>query len=157
VKDLDELTFDNRYARLGDVFSTQVLPQPLEAPRLVVASQAALALLDLDPAVADEPLFADVFSGHKLWAEADPRAMIYSGHQFGHYNPQLGDGRGLLLGEVCNDAGQHWDLHLKGAGQTPCSVAFIHSRIPCQRSLACAGHPEQPGRLRDWLGHAGLA
>jgi uncharacterized protein YdiU (UPF0061 family) len=121
VKDLDELTFDNRYARLGDVFSTQVLPQPLEAPRLVVASQAALALLDLDPAVADEPLFADVFSGHKLWAEADPRAMIYSGHQFGHYNPQLGDGRGLLLGEVCNDAGQHWDLHLKGAGQTPYS------------------------------------
>src|SRR5690606_30802819 len=43
------------------------------------------------------------------------------GHQFGYYNPRLGDGRGLLLGEVRNDAGEYWDLHLKGAGQTPWS------------------------------------
>jgi uncharacterized protein YdiU (UPF0061 family) len=47
--------------------------------------------------------------------------MVYSGHQFGVYNPRLGDGRGLLLGEVVNAAGEHWDLHLKGAGQTPYS------------------------------------
>ena len=121
MKALDELEFDNRFARLGDTFSTEVTPEPIEAPRLVVASEAAMALLDLDPAQADTPLFAEVFSGHKLWAEAEPRAMVYSGHQFGHYNPQLGDGRGLLLGEVVNDAGEHWDLHLKGAGQTPWS------------------------------------
>jgi uncharacterized protein YdiU (UPF0061 family) len=121
MKTLDELEFDNRFARLGDAFSTEVLPEPIEAPRLVVASEAAMALLDLDPAHADEPLFAEVFSGHKLWAEAAPRAMVYSGHQFGGYTPQLGDGRGLLLGEVLNDAGEHWDLHLKGAGQTPWS------------------------------------
>ncbi|SER26471.1 Uncharacterized conserved protein YdiU, UPF0061 family [Pseudomonas sp. NFACC02] len=121
MKALDELTFDNRFARLGDVFSTSVLPEPIAEPRLVVASDAALALLDLDPAQAEEPVFAELFSGHKLWAEADPRAMVYSGHQFGSYNPRLGDGRGLLLGEVYNDAGEHWDLHLKGAGQTPYS------------------------------------
>jgi uncharacterized protein YdiU (UPF0061 family) len=121
LKALDELTFDNRFARLGDAFSTSVLPEPIAEPRLVVASDAALALLDLDPAQAEEPVFAELFSGHKLWAEADPRAMVYSGHQFGSYNPRLGDGRGLLLGEVYNDAGEHWDLHLKGAGQTPYS------------------------------------
>jgi uncharacterized protein YdiU (UPF0061 family) len=121
LKDLHELSFDNRFARLGDVFSTEVLPQPLEAPRLVVASDSALRLLELNPAVQHEPLFAELFSGQKLWAEAEPRAMIYSGHQFGHYNPQLGDGRGLLLGEALTDTGQHWDLHLKGAGQTPYS------------------------------------
>ena len=121
MKALDELTFDNRFARLGDAFSTSVLPEPIAEPRLVVASDAALALLDLDPAQAEEPVFAELFSGHKLWAEADPRAMVYSGHQFGSYNPRLGDGRGLLLGEVYNDAGEHWDLHLKGAGQTPYS------------------------------------
>ncbi|BCQ58860.1 UPF0061 protein [Pseudomonas sp. Boi14] len=80
-----------------------------------------MALLDLDPAVAETPVFAELFGGHKLWAEAEPRAMVYSGHQFGSYNPQLGDGRGLLLGEVYNQAGEHWDLHLKGAGQTPYS------------------------------------
>jgi uncharacterized protein YdiU (UPF0061 family) len=121
VKALDELTFDNRFARLGDVFSIHVLPAPLDSPRLVVASDAAMALLDLDPSEAQTPLFAEVFSGQKLWAETEPRAMIYSGHQFGHYNPQLGDGRGVLLGEVYNAAGEHWDLHLKGAGQTPFS------------------------------------
>ena len=121
MKALDELSFDNRFARLGDAFSTEVLPDPIANPRLVVASRAALALLDLDPAVTEEPVFAEIFAGHKLWSEAEPRAMVYSGHQFGAYNPRLGDGRGLLLGEVVNDAGEHWDLHLKGAGQTPYS------------------------------------
>ncbi|MGC5699925.1 YdiU family protein [Pseudomonas sp. NFXW11] len=121
MKALDELTFDNRFARLGDAFSTHVLPEPLDHPRLVVASPAAMALLDLEPSLADTPVFAELFGGHKLWAEAEPRAMVYSGHQFGSYNPQLGDGRGLLLGEVRNAAGDYWDLHLKGAGQTPYS------------------------------------
>ena len=121
MKALDELTFDNRFARLGDAFSTSVLPEPIADPRLVVASDAALALLDLDPAQAEQPVFAEIFSGHKLWADAEARAMVYSGHQFGSYTPRLGDGRGLLLGEVYNDAGEHWDLHLKGAGQTPYS------------------------------------
>ena len=121
MKALDDLTFDNRFARLGDAFSTHVLPEPLDAPRLVVASEAAMALLDLDPSVAHDPVFAQLFGGLSLWADAEPRAMVYSGHQFGSYNPRLGDGRGLLLGEVYNDAGEHWDLHLKGAGMTPYS------------------------------------
>jgi uncharacterized protein YdiU (UPF0061 family) len=121
MKTLDALQFDNRFARLGDAFSTEVLPEPLDEPRLVVASPAAMALLDLDPVEADSAVFAELFSGHKLWSDAEPRAMVYSGHQFGVYNPRLGDGRGLLLGEVVNAAGEHWDLHLKGAGQTPYS------------------------------------
>ncbi|MDG9926718.1 MULTISPECIES: protein adenylyltransferase SelO [unclassified Pseudomonas] len=121
MKTLDALQFDNRFARLGDAFSTSVLPEPLDNPRLVVASPAAFALLDLDPAEAETTLFAELFTGHKLWSDAEPRAMVYSGHQFGVYNPRLGDGRGLLLGEVVNQADEHWDLHLKGAGQTPYS------------------------------------
>ena len=121
MKALDELTFDNRFARLGDSFSTTVLPDPIEDPVLVVASEDALALLDLAPAQAQRPAFVELFSGHTLWEDADPRAMVYSGHQFGGYSPRLGDGRGLLLGEVHNDAGEHWDLHLKGAGLTPYS------------------------------------
>ena len=121
MKPLIELQFDNRFARLGDVFSTHVLPEPIAEPRLVVASPAAMALLDLDPSEAESEVFAQIFAGHKLWSTAEPRAMVYSGHQFGGYNPRLGDGRGLLLGEVINDAGEYWDLHLKGAGQTPYS------------------------------------
>ncbi len=121
LKPLDGLIFDNRFARLGEAFSAHVLPQPISNPRLVLASASAMDLLDLDPAEADSTLFAELFAGHKLWADAEPRAMVYSGHQFGSYNPRLGDGRGLLLGEVVNSRGQHWDLHLKGAGSTPYS------------------------------------
>jgi len=121
VPTLADLQFDNRFARLGDTFSSRVLPEPLSNPRLVVCSEDALALLDLDRDQAADPLLVDLFAGHKVWSDAEPRAMVYSGHQFGAYNPQLGDGRGLLLGEVVNRAGEHWDLHLKGAGSTPYS------------------------------------
>jgi uncharacterized protein YdiU (UPF0061 family) len=121
VKSLIELQFDNRFARLGEAFSSHVLPAPIAEPRLVVASPAAMALLDLDPSEADSEEFAQIFAGHTLWSSAEPRAMVYSGHQFGGYNPRLGDGRGLLLGEVVNAAGHSWDLHLKGAGKTPYS------------------------------------
>ncbi len=113
MKSLDTLSFNNRFARLGDAFSTEILPEPIEQPRLVVASESALALLDLAASEAQRPEFAELFAGHKLWEEAEPRAMVYSGHQFGGYTPRLGDGRGLLLGEVVNEAGQHWDLHLR--------------------------------------------
>lgn len=121
MKSLTDLTFDNRFARLGDAFSTHILPEPIAEPRVVVVSQEAMALLDLDPGEAESEVFAQLFAGHTLWSEAEPRAMVYSGHQFGSYNPRLGDGRGLLLGEVVNQAGEYWDLHLKGAGQTPYS------------------------------------
>ena len=88
---------------------------------LGLAFALALCLAVGGTALAQTPVFAELFGGHKLWAEAEPRAMVYSGHQFGGYNPRLGDGRGLLLGEVVNEAGEYWDLHLKGAGQTPYS------------------------------------
>ena len=98
MKTLTQLHFDNRFARLGDTFSTQVSPQPLEAPRPVVASEAAMALLDLDPAEAEQALFAELFSGHKIWSTAEPRAMVYSGHQFGSYN------RSSATAEACCSA-----------------------------------------------------
>lgn len=147
MKALDELSFDNRFARLGDAFSTHVLPEPIDHPRLVVASPAAMALLDLDPEAAESPVFAELFGGHKLWAEAEPRAMVYSGHQFGSYNPQLGDGRGLLLGEVYNAAGEHWDLHLKGAGQTPTRAWAMAAPYCVRRSV----NSSPPKRCTPWV------
>jgi uncharacterized protein YdiU (UPF0061 family) len=87
--------------------------------------------------------------------------MTYSGHQFGQYNPQLGDGRGLLLGEVINRKGERWDVHLKGAGRTPysrfgdgravlrssireylCSEAIHALGIPTTRALCIIGSKE---------------
>lgn len=121
MKTLNQLAFDNRFARLGDEFSSTVQPEPLENPRLVIASPEAMHLLDLAPSEANNPLLLHIASGQKYWLGSEPRAMCYSGHQFGHYNPQLGDGRGVLLGEVINSRGEYWDIHLKGSGPTPYS------------------------------------
>ncbi len=121
LRALEELTFDNTYARLPEVFYARVEPTPLPNPFLVSFNPDAALLLDLDPDEAKRPEFAGVFGGNLLIPGSQPVAMIYSGHQFGVYAGQLGDGRAILLGEVRNGRGERWDLHLKGAGQTPFS------------------------------------
>jgi uncharacterized protein YdiU (UPF0061 family) len=119
---LETLTFDNSYARLPEAFYARVNPTPFSSPpALISVNPAAMALLDLDPGEAARPEFAGVFGGSLLVPGMDPLAMLYSGHQFGVYVPQLGDGRAVLLGEVANERGERWDLHLKGAGMTPFS------------------------------------
>jgi uncharacterized protein YdiU (UPF0061 family) len=116
------LPFDNSYARLPDAFYAKLHPTPFSAPpHLVHFNPAAAALIDLDPQEATRPEFAGVFGGSLLAPGMDPLAMLYAGHQFGVYVPQLGDGRAILLGEIVNGRGQRWDLHLKGAGMTPFS------------------------------------
>jgi uncharacterized protein YdiU (UPF0061 family) len=124
MRKLTELEFDNTYARLPAAFYARVAPTPLEAPHLVSFNAAAAALLDLDPAEAASPDFVSYFSGQKILPGASPLAMLYAGHQFGVYVPQLGDGRAILLGEVRAAGGARWDLHLKGAGQTPYARGF---------------------------------
>lgn len=119
---LETLSFDNSYARLPEVFYAKVNPTPFSAPPFLISvNPAAVELLDLDPDEAARPEFAGVFGGSLLVPGMEPLAMLYSGHQFGVYVPQLGDGRAILLGEVTNERGERWDLHLKGAGMTPFS------------------------------------
>ena len=119
---LETLAFDNSYARLPEVFYAKVNPTPFATPPFVIsANRAAMELLDLDLQEATRPEFAGVFGGSLLVPGMEPLAMLYSGHQFGVYVPQLGDGRAILLGEVKNARGERWDLHLKGAGMTPFS------------------------------------
>jgi len=121
VQTLNSLPFDNRYARLGDSFSIEVLPQPLNNPSLLIASSAAAALLDLNPASLEADEAIAKINGQQHWPGTQPRAMVYAGHQFGVYNPRLGDGRGLLFGELMGTNGQHFEVHIKGSGQTPFS------------------------------------
>lgn len=121
LRTLESLHFDNSYARLPPAFYAKLAPTALPNPYLVSFNPAAAALLDLDPAQSERREFLDYFSGAKILPGAEPLAMIYAGHQFGHYVPQLGDGRAILLGEVLNGSGERWDLHLKGAGETPFS------------------------------------
>jgi uncharacterized protein YdiU (UPF0061 family) len=124
MRKLNELAFDNTYARLPAAFYSKVSPTPLPDPYLVSFNPAAAALIDLDPREAERPEFVEYFGGGRTLNGAEPLAMLYAGHQFGSYVPQLGDGRAILLGEVRNAAGAKWDLQLKGAGPTPYSRGF---------------------------------
>lgn len=121
LRTIETLSFDNTYGRLPEAFYTRLLPTPLANVRLSNFNPDAAALIDLDPQEADRPEFAEYFGGVRPLPGGDPLAMLYSGHQFGSYVPQLGDGRAILLGEVRNRQGETWDLHLKGAGKTPYS------------------------------------
>ena len=118
----DNLTFSNSFSTLGEQFFSRVTPTPFEtAARLVHFNTRAAGLLDLDPALQQNPVVANIFSGKQPLPGGDPIAMLYAGHQFGHYVPQLGDGRAIMLGEVTNQRGEKWEIQLKGSGLTPYS------------------------------------
>jgi uncharacterized protein YdiU (UPF0061 family) len=124
VRTFETLAFDNSYAQLPDTFYHRVHPTPLPAPRLLSWNPDVAALFDLDPAQFARPDAADFLSGNTPMPGADPLAMLYAGHQFGHFVPRLGDGRAILLGEVVNRRGERWDMHLKGGGPTAFSRGF---------------------------------
>jgi len=143
-----DLNFDNRFGRLSNDFYTKVKPTPFKAAHYLVSfNRAAAALIDLDVNFSPDQNFIDTISGKKHFAQADPLAMLYSGHQFGGYNPQLGDGRAILMTEVINNEKQRWDLQLKGSGLTPYSRdgdgrAVLRSTIReylCSEAMAALG------------------
>lgn len=158
---LDNLNFDNRYGRLPAGFYTRLEPTPLPDPYLVSFNADAAQLIDLDPGEAQREKFVAAMAGNTPLHGSDPLATLYSGHQFGQYVPQLGDGRAILLGEVVNRRGERWDLQLKGAGRTPysrgadgravlrstireylCSEAMHGLNIPTTRALCIVGADE---------------
>jgi uncharacterized protein YdiU (UPF0061 family) len=113
--------FDHSYARLPDRFYARVTPATPPAPRLFAFNRPLADALGLD-AEALEAEGAALFSGARLPDDAEPIALAYAGHQFGHFSPQLGDGRALLLGEVIGRDGARRDIQLKGSGPTPFSL-----------------------------------
>ncbi|WP_432473880.1 protein adenylyltransferase SelO [Amphritea sp. HPY] len=119
--DLSSLSLSNRYLQLPEEFYSRLQPQPLKNPGLVAFSTSAASLIGLDPCQVRELELSVLFSGHRLLKGSVPLATVYSGHQFGGYSAQLGDGRALLLGEVAAPDGQLWELQLKGCGRTPYS------------------------------------
>lgn len=108
------LNYVQTFQQLPTPLYSPVHPMSLSDPKLVIASPAAAALLDLNVDDLYNPEVLPVLSGKALHSDLQPIAMKYTGHQFGYYNPDLGDGRELLLAEVENSRGQIWDLHLKG-------------------------------------------
>jgi uncharacterized protein YdiU (UPF0061 family) len=113
--------FENTYACLPERFYVRLAPTPVRNPRLVKFNPALAKELGLEAQVWESEKGAAVLSGNHVPEWANPLAMTYAGHQFGHFVPQLGDGRAILLGEIIARGGSRYDLHLKGAGRTPFS------------------------------------
>ena len=115
-----ELDWRNSFAGLGPAFSTGLMPTPLPSPYLVHANRLLAQELGiaLDAIVSAAGVAA--FTGNIPIAGASPLASVYSGHQFGVWAGQLGDGRAILLGEAQTAAGP-MELQLKGSGLTPYS------------------------------------
>jgi uncharacterized protein YdiU (UPF0061 family) len=113
--------FENTYARLPDRFYARVAPTPVRSPRLVRLNTELALDLGLDPAWLAGPEGLEILAGQLVPEAAEPIAMAYAGHQFGHFVPQLGDGRAVLLGEVVDKRGVRRDVQLKGSGRTPFS------------------------------------
>ena len=113
--------FENTYARLPEHFYARLDPTPVAAPRLVKLNVDLARELGLDPDALASARGVEILSGNRVAEGAEPLAQAYAGHQFGHFVPQLGDGRTNLLGEVLGRDGRRYDIQLKGSGPTPFS------------------------------------
>jgi uncharacterized protein YdiU (UPF0061 family) len=142
----DDLEFDNAFAALPPAFYTRLMPTPLPAPYFVASSPAAAAMLGLsDDALAGDAYVA-TFTGNRVPASAKPLSAVYSGHQFGVWAGQLGDGRAILLGSLASASGA-MEVQLKGAGATPYSRmgdgrAVLRSSVReflCSEAMAALG------------------
>ncbi|QHE76484.1 YdiU family protein [Hydrogenophaga sp. PBL-H3] len=157
------LAWSHRFADLGPDFHTVLQPSPLPDPHWVGQSHAVARELGLEERwmLSDEAL--QTFIGNAVLPGMRPLASVYSGHQFGHWAGQLGDGRAILLGELPGPTGL-LEIQLKGAGLTPysrmgdgravlrssireflCSEAMHALGIPTSRALCVTG---SPGRVR---------
>jgi len=145
---LDSLAWSNRFATLGPEFFTELHAQGLPDPHWVAQSAACAELLGWPAGWASESGALQAFSGGATWPGMRPLASVYSGHQFGVWAGQLGDGRALWLGEVETPHGPQ-ELQLKGGGMTPYSRrgdgrAVLRSSIReflCSEAMAALGVP----------------
>lgn len=116
-----QIPFDNSYAKLPTQMFTVQLPTPVKEPHIIATNTELATLMGIDPTSLAAPDAAKVFAGNHIPEGAAPLAQVYAGHQFGNWNPQLGDGRAVLLGEVIGTDGIRRDIQLKGSGPTPYS------------------------------------
>jgi uncharacterized protein YdiU (UPF0061 family) len=113
--------FENTYARLPEQFYGRVDPTRVASPRLVKVNVELARRLGLDPEALASEEGVEILAGNRVAEGSEPLALAYAGHQFGHFVPQLGDGRAILLGEVVGRDGVRYDIQLKGSGPTPFS------------------------------------
>ncbi len=113
------MKFSNTYHQLDSKFFQHEQPTPVADPQLLLWNNKLAESLQISQELAaDSDLLAQYFSGNQLPVGAEPIALAYSGHQFGQFNGQLGDGRAHLLGEILDNNNSRYDIQLKGSGPT---------------------------------------
>ncbi|TXR54627.1 protein adenylyltransferase SelO [Reinekea thalattae] len=112
------MKFQHSYKTLGADFYQSAKPVQPSKPELLLWNERLAEELQIGELTAQPALAAGYFSGAEIPASAEPIALAYAGHQFGYFNPQLGDGRAHLLGELEHRSGQRLDIQLKGSGPT---------------------------------------
>jgi uncharacterized protein YdiU (UPF0061 family) len=115
---LEQLSFDNTFATLPEIFYSEHQPVGLHKDFLIHFNADIAGVLGIDKEEASRDDFLDIFMGRKPFQGFKPLAACYAGHQFGHFVPRLGDGRAILLGQLIDEQQRRWDLQLKGAGNT---------------------------------------
>ncbi|MEP6388739.1 MAG: protein adenylyltransferase SelO [Halioglobus sp.] len=115
------IPFNNTFARMPEHFFSLQAPTPVSKPAVLAVNGALAESLGIDPEWLGSTEGIATVAGNTVPAGAEPLASVYAGHQFGSYNPQLGDGRAILLGEVATASGHRYDIQLKGSGPTPYS------------------------------------
>ena len=159
MQELESFKFSNPFADLPEDFFHKQNWTPFDNPKLVHFNEELAELLGFPKGLNAEDLVPYI-NGNKAFKHSAPLSMAYAGHQFGSWVPQLGDGRGILLGQIQTKDGL-MDLHIKGAGKTPysrfgdgravlrstireylCGEAMHHLGIPSSRSLIMIGSDE---------------
>jgi uncharacterized protein YdiU (UPF0061 family) len=152
-----QLPWRNSFVELGESFYTRLQPQALPSPYWVSRNPGMARELGLEQEWFESNAALEVFAGNRVPPGAEPLASVYSGHQFGQWAGQLGDGRAILLGELETASGGI-EVQLKGAGRTPysrmgdgravlrssireylCSEAMHGLGIPTTRALCLTG------------------
>ena len=163
--------FDNSYVNLPQRFYVRQAPVPVADPALIRVNRELAQLLGIDPDWLESEQGVNTIAGNHVPDGADPIATVYAGHQFGSWNPRLGDGRAILLGEVIGSDGERYDMQLKGSGITPfsrmgdgraplgpvlreylVSEAMASLGIPTSRTLAAVSSGEAVFRERKLAG-----
>ncbi|MBM7579395.1 protein adenylyltransferase SelO [Jeotgalibacillus terrae] len=106
---------EQTYATLPEIFYSEMEPNPVASPELIVLNEPLAAELGLDPEVLEDE--EDILAGNEVPEGSKPIAQAYAGHQFGQFT-MLGDGRALLFGEQITPGGERKDIQLKGSGRT---------------------------------------
>ena len=114
----DTIPFEQTYRTLPERFYSEESPRAASQPKFIAYNEPLASHLGLPPSWDSSTQGLALLSGSAQLEAPSPLSMFYAGHQFGQFNPALGDGRAILIGELVDEEGARFDIQLKGSGPT---------------------------------------